>query len=486
MSTFSGISAASVAWKPLGWEFVAYAEPASFQAHVLNQRCGAGRPRYLPEGSDFKPKGYADIPEEGVVNFGDISQITDADLEALGPVDILEGSPPCQAFSVAGLRGGLDDERGNLSLTYVQLAQRMRRINGIKYVTLENVVGMLNEKSNPFGCILAGFAGESVPLVAPGNRWTNAGHVDGQEARIAWRVLDAQFFGVAQRRRRVFVVVSFDPAVDPGEILFERHGEAGRSEARVEARQEGSGSAAAGAGELTALLNRQYDPVMDPRTAHTLVATDYKDPPAVVYPCYPWQMSGGSGGVPGVGSGIGDPSDPMYTLMSSARQHGVIYALQSPGAQPNANGFGHTEEGPMYTLDTTTPHGVVHPEIIPTLLASGVGCDRMGGMGGNETEFVIVHPDTIGTLMTTAGASKNIDVEHLPVMKSKTGYVARRLMPVECERLQGFPDFWTDIIVKGKPAADAPRYRGLGNSVAVPVLRWIGRRLQVASKDSMA
>lgn len=225
---------------------------------------------------------------------------------------------------------------------------------------------------------------------------------------------------------------------------------------------------------------------MDPKTAHTLVSTDYKDPPSVVYP---WQMCGGMSGKPEQGSGIGEADDPMYTMLASARQHGVIYAVQAPGAQPNINGSGYKEEGPMYTLDTTTPHGVVHPEIIPTLLASGVGCDRMGGMGGmggNETEFVIVHPDTIGTLMTTAGASKNIDVEHLPVMKSKTGYVARRLMPVECERLQGFPDFWTDIIVKGKPAADAPRYRGLGNSVAVPVLRWIGRRLQVASKDSMA
>lgn len=139
LSTFSGISAASVAWEPLGYEFVGYCEPAAFQCHVLAERCDATAPKYLPSGKDFAPKKYTMITEGSVINFGDITAITDADLRALGPIDVLEGGSPCQSFSVAGLRRGLDDDRGNLTLAFAKLALRMREINGLRFVIWENV-----------------------------------------------------------------------------------------------------------------------------------------------------------------------------------------------------------------------------------------------------------------------------------------------------------------------------------------------------------
>ncbi|OCP21028.1 MULTISPECIES: DNA cytosine methyltransferase [unclassified Ensifer] len=124
LSTFSGISAASVVWKPLGYEFAAYCEPSAFQCHVLNQRLDASAPKYLPTGKDFHPRQYASITEGSVINYRDVTQITDDDLRALGPIDVLEGGNPCQAFSISGLRRGLNDDRGNLALA--RLALRMR------------------------------------------------------------------------------------------------------------------------------------------------------------------------------------------------------------------------------------------------------------------------------------------------------------------------------------------------------------------------
>jgi len=143
LSTFSGISAASAAWQPQGFEMIGYCEPAWFPAYVLHQRLGATKPKYLPEGSEFAAKHYAGIDGGRVVNFGDVEQITDEDLLALGRVDVLEGGSPCQSFSVAGLRGGLGDHRGNLAFAFVELAARMRRINGLRFVIWENVLGVL-------------------------------------------------------------------------------------------------------------------------------------------------------------------------------------------------------------------------------------------------------------------------------------------------------------------------------------------------------
>jgi DNA (cytosine-5)-methyltransferase 1 len=205
-SVCSGIEAASVAWHPLGWQAAWLSEIEPFPSAVLAHH-------------------YPDVP-----NLGDMTALPEriASGEVEAP-DLFCGGTPCQAFSVAGLRRSLDDDRGNLSLTFCEIANAIdtRRLDaGLvpAIIFWENVPGVLNTKDNAFGCFLGALAGEDAPLEPAGERWTNAGCVYGPERTIAWRVLDAQYFGVAQRRRRVFVVASARDDFDPAAVLFESEG----------------------------------------------------------------------------------------------------------------------------------------------------------------------------------------------------------------------------------------------------------------------
>lgn len=205
-SVCSGIEAASVAWHHLGWRASWLSEIEPFPSAVLAHH-------------------YPDVP-----NLGDMTKI--AALVRGGEVtapDILVGGTPCQAFSVAGLRGGLSDPRGALTLAYVELANEIDSARSVRgelpcVVLWENVPGVLSTKDNAFGCFLGGLAGEGCELKPPRGKWANAGIVLGPQRTVAWRILDAQYFGVAQRRRRVFVVASARKGFDPAAVLFEFDG----------------------------------------------------------------------------------------------------------------------------------------------------------------------------------------------------------------------------------------------------------------------
>lgn len=205
-SVCSGIEAASVALGPLGFVPAWLSEIDPFASAVLAHH-------------------YPAIP-----NLGDMTAIARRVLtgEVAAP-DVLCGGTPCQAFSVAGLRNSLADARGNLTLKFVELADaidhvRLARGEPAAGILWENVPGVLSTKDNAFGCFLAGLAGEDEPLQPPGGRWANAGAVYGPARAVAWRTLDAQYFGVAQRRRRVFVVASARNGFDPAAVLFEWDG----------------------------------------------------------------------------------------------------------------------------------------------------------------------------------------------------------------------------------------------------------------------
>ncbi|CAP51773.1 hypothetical protein XCCB100_2413 [Xanthomonas campestris pv. campestris] len=197
-SVCSGIEAVSLAWQPLGIEAAWFAEIEPFPSAVLAHH-------------------YPHVP-----NLGDMTMIARQVHAGTVPApDILVGGTPCQSFSVAGARRGLDDPRGALTLAYVELANAIdqaRHQNDRSPATLvwENVPGVLSDRSNAFGNFLGALAGESRALQPPGEKWAHAGYVSGPRRRIAWRVLDAQYFGVVQRRKRVFLVASggdgFDPA----------------------------------------------------------------------------------------------------------------------------------------------------------------------------------------------------------------------------------------------------------------------------------
>lgn len=191
ISLFSGIEAATVAWEPLEWKPVAFAEIEPFPSALLAHR-------------------YPGVP-----NLGDVSAVDWSPYR--GIVDVVVGGSPCQAFSVAGLRKSLEDPRGNLTLEYVRAVHAIRP----RYAVWENVPGVLSTSDNAFGCFLAALVGADEAL-APEESWPGAGMVSGPGGRAAWRLLDAQFFGLAQRRLRVFVVFCPGGGADPAEVLFER------------------------------------------------------------------------------------------------------------------------------------------------------------------------------------------------------------------------------------------------------------------------
>ena len=212
-SVCSGIEAASVAWNPLGWEAAWFSEIEPFPCAVLKHH-------------------YPDVP-----NLGDMTTLTARILsgEVEAP-DVFCGGTPCQAFSVAGLRKSLADARGNLSLVFCEIANAIDSVRFIQrkrpcVVFWENVPGVLNTKDNAFGCFLAGLVGSDFPLTSEATRWPRAGFVVGPKRTAAWRVLDAQYFGLAQRRKRVFVVASaIAGGIDPTKILFERKSLSGNSD----------------------------------------------------------------------------------------------------------------------------------------------------------------------------------------------------------------------------------------------------------------
>lgn len=421
LSTFSGISAAGAGWKAANFEFVGYCEPEPFQSHVLHYRRGASRPKYLPAG--FKPRDYLSIPEEGVPNFGDIVQITDDDLRSLGRVDILEGGSPCQGFSVAGLRQGLGDLRSNLLLAFCALADRMREINQLKFVVWENVHGIVGkqDQSNGFGSFLGALSRSGCELQPPGGGWGNAGHVLGpDETQIAWRTIDAQYWGVSQRRKRVFAVASFaarDGLGDPSEILFERQSSSGHftpsAREAVIPSYRGPGGI-----EFRGEWKRRQDPEVQRRLK--LLALERIRAEG--------RELDGDVDVVRVGLPI-EPGTPDEDVIPYGDVH-------------------------LVDIEDVEAHLVMFPPVVGTLSHSAAGLSRPAGQG-NELDFVIV--------------TRSPDAE--------SGWVVRRPTPLEAERLQGFPDHWTDVPYKGKLPADNVRYQALGNSMPVPFLEFLGHQI---------
>ena len=214
-SVCSGIEAASVAFAPLGWKAAWLAEIEKFPCAVLKHH-------------------YPDVP-----NLGDMTKLEEHDVYRRTPIDLLCGGTPCQSFSVAGLRGGIKDARGNLCLTFCKIAIAKRP----RFVLWENVPGVLSSGGGQdFGCFLAGLSGADAPLRPPVGGWNGAGVVAGPIYGLAWRVLDAQHFGVPQRRRRVFVVGYLGDWRRAARILFEPQSMPGDSSTGGEA---GQGPAAA-------------------------------------------------------------------------------------------------------------------------------------------------------------------------------------------------------------------------------------------------
>lgn len=349
-SVCSGIEAVSVAWSGLNLKPIWFSEIEPFPCAVLAHH-------------------YPTIP-----NHGDMTTLPERILSGqIEAPDILVGGTPCQAFSVAGLRNSLNDERGNLTLVFVRILNAIntvRRRSGLPdaVVLWENVPGVLSTRDNAFGCFLAALLGESKELVPTGSRWTGAGIVRSDQYEIAWRILDAQYFGVPQRRRRVFLIAG-NRDRRAAQILFEQPGKS-----------------------------------RNPETG-------------------------------------GKKGKESATFI----------------------------EGSFGTFQASNTAGTLK---------------RKGGAlsGGSETLIV-----NIGATLSTGFGGRGVDSDQICNGNCVITFPeVRKLTPVECERLQGFPDNYTRIPWRSKTAEqcpDAPRYMAIGNSMAVPVMRWIGTRIILKDKQ---
>lgn len=416
-SICSGIEAATVAWEPLGWKAAWFSEIEAFPSAVLAER--------WPE----------------VVNLGDMTKIAAAVRagEVQAP-DVMVGGTPCQAFSIAGLRNGLADARGQLTLSYVELAnaiddKRIERGEEEAIFVWENVPGVLTSHDNAFGCFLAGLAGESRELEPSGGKWTHSGCVYGPQRTIAWIVKDAQYFGVAQRRKRVFVVASARKGFDPGQVLFESEG-----------------------------VRRDTPPSREPQTAVAALTA------RGVGTCGADDNQAQAGRLLAFGGGnTGGNIDVAACLTAKGQRidfevetFAVSFAENSRGEIRYQNGDGS----------------------ITGALSTG------GGKPGQGIPAICIQHASIGRHDNAGPQGKGWQEDVAFTMDSRAsadavqfGAQVRRLMPVECERLQGFPDNHTLISWRGKEATecpDGPRYRAIGNSMAVPVMRWIGERIAAA------
>lgn len=444
-SVCSGIEAASKAWEPLGWKPAWFSEIEPFPSAVLAH--------HWPE----------------VANLGDMTKIADAvragEVEA---PDVLVGGTPCQAFSIAGLREGLSDDRGQLTLSYVELAnaidaKRRERGEPESIIVWENVPGVLSSKDNAFGCFLAGLAGESSELQPAGGKWTHAGCVSGPERVIAWRVLDAQFFGVAQRRRRVFVVASARKGFDPAAVLFELNSVRRDSAPRREPQSAVAALTANGVGTCGADDNQGQ--------AGHLIAFG----------------GGNTAGSIDVAACLTAKGQRIDFDVETFAVHGtqdpdtnreLAHTLGRNNGQENACiAFSYKDNGADATSDLSptiragnhdkSHANSGHPPAIAYAFKAGQGA-KAGGIGYAEEQSPTLTSASSGTNLAPA-------VMH--------GVAVRRLTPVECERLQGFPHNHTLIGWRGKNASecpDGPRYKAIGNSMAVPVMRWIGERIAAA------
>lgn len=513
---FSGIGAPEVAMPH--WDWLWHAEIEKFPSAVMAAR------------------------HSGSVNLGDVT----ADdfmqrASSYGRLDVLAGGPPCQAFSVAGLRKSMDDDRGNLSLRFVKIAHAIRPRN----LLVENVPGWLNTPDNAFGCFLGAILGHddallpcALPPIGKSNAgwkwrkaadywrlvepdedgvhriikdiggyescevervtldarhiptWPSVGMAAGPLGRLCWATLDAQFFGLAQRRKRVFVVVDFGGGADPVSVLFEPESLCRNPPARGKTGQVAAGTFEAGVGGCrkskgtVAARMTAFGEYVDDGTASTVKARDYKDATDLI------------GSVFGVDyeNNATLETQPMGPLMAGSKSGGgrplpaVAYRTSGncgaweTGDKTDALTKSSDPNSHVIAFSSKDSGNDAGDDIAPTLRAMNHVHSHASGGGQiavafSENQQANISESDVVSALNCGGGKPG---QSYPAVRVGLGdvWAVRRLTPTECERLQGFPDGFTDVQYRGKKAADGPRYKALGNSWATPVGRWILDRIE--------
>lgn len=462
-----------------------------------------------------------------MIHLGDITKIYGYDAPA---VDCIIGGSPCQDLSVAGKRAGLTGERSGLFMEQIRIIKEMReqseRTTGIprpRFSVWENVPGALNSnKGKDFRVVLEEFAriaDKNAVIPRPPGKWTTAGAIMGDGWSVAWRVLDAQFWGVPQRRRRIALVADFGGLAAP-EILFERKGvcghfaESGTQRQGTAARVEsGAGSTGmyifkGGNGAKAGLsLSEKTSPCLTDAGSGTNQAPTI----CIQGNCIDRADTAGC-------NGKGWRYDTCYTLNTIDRP-AVAYSFDSLASNSMKSKNPHSgcrKVSVSKTLDTTTPDpsknqgGIaIMQRAVYDARGNGNGktvCTITGDHQNRITDYtapVMAHGQANAEICEDLSPTLNCDHEQpifVPAvahaLKAKAncqfredsetyiaGQMVRRLTPLECERLQGYPDGWTDIgdwtdsQGKSRKTSDSARYKALGNSIALPPWKWVLKRL---------
>lgn len=562
LSGASGIEAFTVAVEDLGWRAVGFAEIEPFPCAVLNYHYGCGAPENMPDPETAKTpkdaarlramiKANAKLPprKKGAPpNMGDLRQL---DGRRFRGVDVFVAGTPCQSFSVAGLREGLKDDRGNLTLEYVRILDEC----GATVALWENVPGVLSDEGNAFGCFLAALAGADFPA-EPGPRpqmgkstkfwkwdgerghhvpkWPSAGWVAGPRRTVAWRVLDAQYFRLAQRRRRVFVAGCPCDGPDPREILFESGGVRRGSPPRRKAQAYLAGAFTAGAyaggaggrpegaaaghfvpGEIAGTLKsggsgqRGWQLGVEEAASGHLQVTqsltgrlgaggpdDNKAQGGFYVACYGGNNCSGEIKV--------SPALQCNNGMKLNFEHDafIVGTLNANGKAAGSATQQDAECGMLIAHPLRAQAQSAHDESLETYVTHalrGEGFDASEDGTGRGTPLVAAlairgRSDGCNIEMRRDGLANTVCTQNGGRCGMGVGAVlyeagVRRLLPVETERLMGFRDNYTLIPWQGKPAEecpDGPRYMTHGNSMPVPVMRWLARRTERVLLDYRA
>lgn len=506
LSLFSGIEACSVAWAPLGWECAAVAEIEPWPSRALAHH-------------------YPDVP-----NLGDVTKVTEEQIAALGRIDVVVFGSPCQDLGVAGKRKGLDGARSGLFFTAMQIVGWARQWCDCRFALWENVPGAFSSnRGRDFAAVVDAMAGLEGTEVPP-KGWGTEGCALGAEAMVEWSTLDAQWFGVAQRRRRVFAIADFGDWRNRPPILLEPEGLRGDTAPSREARQVAPTIPARslGGGGLGTDFdcdggliqayggNNQSGPI-DVATARNACASasgrmDFETETFLVAPVATAIRTANTSAN---GHGISDelahtldgaqgqcvafdttqitsaanrsnpqPGDPCHQLAAGAHAPAIAFPANLSATQ-------HAS-----TVNLSPALGAKNPTAVAVALRGREGgataelgdevqnCLRASSGGGDKPHVLAPAVRDISQTLTS-NYGKQVDSSDTALGPNVVfpEMQVRRMTPTEAERLQGFPDGYTAIPWRGKPAdqcPDGPRYKALGNSMAVPVMQWIGQQIDYA------
>ena len=453
LSLFSGIEAATQAWEPLGWECAAVSEILEYQSKVIEKN------------------------HPGIKNFGDVTKITENDIKSLGHIDVVIFGSPCQDMSVAGKRQGLETVKEDTNHSSILFFEGMRVFRyaqkhcGARFLVWENVPGALSSNGgNDFGKILStmvgvGFGGDRLV-------WGSEGVCFGEHSMCEWSVLDAQWFGVAQRRRRLFVVLDTGDWKSRRPILLES--ESMRGNTPPSRKQKKSSTVKVeGCTDSTSIEIEMFSGHgKECEVSSTLLGReggfDLESENCVVEKiCYDMQALGEYGDKDIASTLKGrDYKDATDLVVEDGYSCAIVSNIigRNPEKRTGGNGTGYNEEV-MYTLTAGDHHAIVHTT------TDNVKCFQQNVR--DEVRYINGDGLISGAIMANSGAKQTnyIHIEN----DTRHQYSVRRLTPIECERLQGFPDNYTLVDDK---TAFSKRINALGRSMAVPVIQWIGKQIE--------